>query len=52
MFTCNKLINDLFSNFVKGKYESSLNSKVPRKLIKHMGKKIILTLNIEHKIIF
>ena len=39
MFTCNKLINDLFSNFVKGKYESSLNSKVPRKLIKHMEKK-------------
>ena len=42
MFTCNKLINDLFSNFVKGKYESSLNSKVPRKLIKHMGKKIYI----------
>ena len=39
MFTCNKLINDLFSNFVIGKYESSLNSKVPRKLIKHMEKK-------------
>ena len=40
MFTYNKLVDDLFSNFVKGKYESGLNSKIPRKLIKYIEKKI------------
>ena len=43
MFTCNKLIDDLFSNFVKGKYESGLNSKIPRKLIKYIEKKLYNT---------
>lgn len=44
------MINDLFSDFVKGKYESGLNYKVPRKLVKYIEKKNYITLNIEHKI--